>query len=79
MVVRFLAPTGVPTRIGDGLLSEVRIFAMPESPGNSQVMDFLRWKTFHRIVDRYGGDHRTCSAETRSDGRRLVERSGLDV
>ena len=22
-----------------------------------QVMDFLPWKTFHRIVDRYGGDH----------------------
>jgi hypothetical protein len=21
------------------------------------VMDFLPWKTFHRIVDRYGGDH----------------------
>jgi hypothetical protein len=27
----------------------------------SQVMDFLPWKTFHRIVDRYGGDHRTRS------------------
>src|SRR5450830_841516 len=26
-----------------------------------QVMDFLPWKTFHRIVDRYGGDHRTRS------------------
>lgn len=23
-----------------------------------QVMDFLPWKTFHRIVARYGGDHR---------------------
>src|ERR1700675_3230521 len=23
----------------------------------AQVMDFLPWKTFHRIVDRYGGDH----------------------
>jgi len=22
-------------------------------------MDFLPWKTFHRIVNRYGGDHRT--------------------
>ena len=22
-----------------------------------QVMDFLPWKTFHRIVDRYGGNH----------------------
>ena len=22
----------------------------------AQVMDFLPWKTFHRIVDRYGGD-----------------------
>src|SRR5271169_5393164 len=27
----------------------------------AQVMDFLPWKTFHRIVDRYGGDHRTRS------------------
>src|ERR1035438_1630310 len=26
-----------------------------------QVMYFLPWKTFHRIVDRYGGDHRTRS------------------
>src|SRR5215831_18633390 len=25
----------------------------------AQVMDFLPWKTFHRIVNRYGGDHRT--------------------
>ena len=25
----------------------------------AQAMDFLPWKTFHRIVDRYGGDHRT--------------------
>jgi hypothetical protein len=24
----------------------------------AQIMDFLPWKTFHRIVDRYGGDHR---------------------
>ena len=24
----------------------------------AQVMDFLPWKTFHRIVDRYNGDHR---------------------
>src|SRR3990167_8245919 len=23
-----------------------------------QVMEFLPWKTFHRIVDRYAGDHR---------------------
>jgi hypothetical protein len=27
----------------------------------AQAMDFLPWKTFHRIVDRYGGDHRTRS------------------
>ena len=27
----------------------------------AQIMDFLPWKTFHRIVDRYGGDHRTRS------------------
>jgi hypothetical protein len=25
------------------------------------VMDLLPWKTFHRVVDRYGGDHRTRS------------------
>jgi hypothetical protein len=24
----------------------------------AQLMDFLPWKTFHRIVDRYAGDHR---------------------
>ena len=24
----------------------------------AQVMDFLPWKTFHRIVTRYRGDHR---------------------
>jgi hypothetical protein len=24
----------------------------------TQIMDFLPWKTFHRIVARYGGDHR---------------------
>ena len=24
----------------------------------AQVMNFLPWKTFHRIVDRYAGDHR---------------------
>jgi Domain of unknown function (DUF4372) len=27
----------------------------------AQVMDFLPWKTFHRIVNRYGGDYRTRS------------------
>jgi len=27
----------------------------------AQVMDFLPWKTFHRIVAHYGGDHRTRS------------------
>ena len=27
----------------------------------AQVMDFLPWKTFHRIVHRYAGDHRTRS------------------
>jgi len=24
----------------------------------AQIMDFLPWKTFHRIVSRYDGDHR---------------------
>ena len=35
----------------------------------AQVMDFLPWKTFHRIVDRYGGDRRirtlSCSEQYR--------------
>ena len=36
----------------------------------AQVMDFLPWKNFHRIVTRYGGDHRvrtlTCAEQLRS-------------
>lgn len=35
----------------------------------AQVLDFLPWSTFHRIVRRYGGDHRvrtlTCSEQFR--------------
>jgi len=35
----------------------------------TQVMDFLPWKTFHRIVARYGGDYRvrtlTCAEQLR--------------
>jgi Domain of unknown function (DUF4372)/Transposase DDE domain len=35
----------------------------------AQIMDFLPWKTFHRIVARYGGDHRvrtlTCAEQFR--------------
>ena len=35
----------------------------------AQVLDFLPWSTFHRIVGRYGGDHRvrtlTCSEQFR--------------
>lgn len=35
----------------------------------AQIMDFLPWKTFHRIVDRYQGDHRvrtlTCAEQFR--------------
>src|ERR1700722_60612 len=27
----------------------------------AQIMEFLPWKTFHRIVDRYSGDYRTRS------------------
>src|SRR5271169_4483222 len=44
-----------------------RVFATPESPCISarpcshRPWDFLPWKTFHRIVNRYGGDHRTRS------------------
>src|SRR5687767_8743755 len=36
----------------------------------AQVMDFLPWKTFHRIVTRYHGDRRvrtlTCAEQFRS-------------
>jgi len=36
----------------------------------AQAMDFLPWKTFHRIVARYGGDHRvrtlTCAEQLRA-------------
>ncbi len=36
----------------------------------SQLMDFLPWKTFHRIVERYDGDHRvrtlTCAEQYRA-------------
>ena len=36
----------------------------------SQLMDFLPWKTFLRIVDRYGGDHRartlSCAEQYRA-------------
>ena len=28
----------------------------------AQLMDFLPWTTFTRIVDRYGGDHRVRTA-----------------
>src|SRR3989338_6065906 len=35
----------------------------------AQIMDFLPWKTFHRIVSRYDGDHRvrtlTCAEHFR--------------
>lgn len=35
----------------------------------TQVMDFLPWKNFHRVVTRYGGDHRvrtlSCAAQFR--------------
>jgi len=24
----------------------------------AQIMDFLPWKTFHRLVSRHNGDHR---------------------
>ncbi len=39
----------------------------------SQLIDFLPWKTFHRIVERYDGDHRVLtrviSAEESNGGR----------
>src|ERR1700738_2144982 len=31
----------------------------------AQIMDFLPWKTFHHIVNRYGGDHRTRAEQVR--------------
>ena len=38
----------------------------------AQLMDFLPWTTFTRIVDRYGGDHRvrtlSCAEQYRSMG-----------
>ncbi len=50
-------------------------FLLPEIPmyiGKTlftQIMDFLPWKTFHRIVARHGGDHRvrtlTCAEHFR--------------
>jgi Domain of unknown function (DUF4372) len=43
----------------------------------AQVMDFLPWKTFHRIVDRYGGDHRTrslsCAEQVSRHGIRTAD------
>ena len=30
----------------------------------AQIMDFLPWKTFHRIVDRYSGDYSTSETTT---------------
>ena len=38
----------------------------------TQLMDFLPWKTFHRIVDRYSGDYRSAASV-----RRAVSRHGL--
>jgi hypothetical protein len=38
----------------------------------AQAMDFLPWKTFHRIVDRYGGD-----PDAQPQLRRAVSRHGL--
>ena len=45
---------------------------MSKEPGalHAQLMDFLPWTTFTRIVDRYGGDHRvrtlSCAEQYRS-------------
>ena len=41
----------------------------------AQVMDFLPWKTFHRIVDHYGGDHRTRSLSCAEQFRVMLLRS----
>lgn len=48
----------------------------------AQVMDFLPWKTFHRIVSRYGGDHRvrtlTCAEQLRGMAfAQLTDRESL--
>ena len=43
------------------MLSELRFPEVPMYTGKTlfaQIMDFLPWSTFHRIVTRYGGDHR---------------------
>jgi transposase len=38
----------------------------------AQIMDFLPWKTFHRIVDRYDGDHRVRTLNCAEHFRILV-------
>ena len=38
----------------------------------AQLMDFLPWTTFTRIVDRYGGDHRVRTLSCAQFGRQLV-------
>ena len=46
----------------------------------AQLMDFLPWTTFTRIVDRYGGDHRvrtlSCAEQYRSHGLRPADLPG---
>ena len=41
----------------------------------AQVMDFLPWKTFHRIVDHYGGDHRSAVSVAPSSFASWLSRS----
>ena len=38
----------------------------------AQAMDFLPWTTFHRIVNRYGGDHRTRSLSCAEQFRVMI-------
>ena len=50
----------------------------------AQLMDFLPWTTFTRIVDRYGGDHRvrtlSCAEQYRSMAfAQLTYRESLDM
>ena len=46
----------------------------------AQLMDFLPWKTFHRIVDRCNGDHYvkslTCAGAVSRDGLRATDLPG---
>ena len=45
----------------------------------AQIMDFLPWKTFHRIVDRYGGDRRIRTLSCAEQFRVMVIKKQLKL